>query len=64
MREHDPRKYAVECLRQAELTASSAARLMFLDMAQHWLDIAEQNEMIGVLGVRQELGVLPTAVVG
>jgi hypothetical protein len=49
VRDHDHRKYAEECLRRAEFTASWAARLMFLDMAQHWLNIAERAEMIGTL---------------
>jgi hypothetical protein len=44
MLEHDPRKYAEECLRQAEVAFSQADRLMFIDMAQGWLCMAQREE--------------------
>jgi hypothetical protein len=49
MREHDPRKYAEECLRQAEEAFSEADQLMFIDMASCWLWIAERDEIIAAL---------------
>jgi hypothetical protein len=54
MNKHDPRKYADECLRQAEAARSEADRLMFLDMAEGWRRIAEREEKIAALeaGVR------------
>jgi hypothetical protein len=54
MNKHDPRKYADECLRQAEAARSEADRLMFLDMAEGWQRIAEREEKIAALeaGVR------------
>jgi hypothetical protein len=54
MNKRDPRKYADECLRQAELARSDADRLMFLDMAEGWLRIAEREDKIAALeaGVR------------
>jgi hypothetical protein len=53
--EHDHRKYADECLRQAEVARSEADRLMFLDMAQVWRRIAERERQIAALeaGVRR-----------
>jgi hypothetical protein len=55
MNGHDPRKYADECLRQAEVARSEADRLMLLDMAEGWLRIAEREEKIAALeaGVRR-----------
>ena len=54
MNKHDPRKYADECLRQAEAARSEADRLMFLDMADGWRRLAEREEKIAALaaGVR------------
>jgi hypothetical protein len=49
MNKHDPRKYADECLRQAEVARSEADRLMFLEMAQDCLRIAEREEKIAAL---------------
>jgi hypothetical protein len=43
MREHDPRKYAAECLALAQSALSEADRLMFVEMAQVWLSIAERD---------------------
>jgi hypothetical protein len=46
---HDPRKYADECLRQADAARSEADRLLFLDMAEGWRRIAERKEEIAAL---------------
>jgi hypothetical protein len=51
MSERDPRKFAEECLKQAEGTSSETERAVFLDMAQGWLRIAERREMIAALEV-------------
>ncbi len=50
MNKHDPRKYADECLRQADAARSEADRRLFLDMAEGWRRIAERKEEIAALG--------------
>ena len=49
MNKHDPRKYADECLRQADAARSEADRLLFRDMAEGWRRIAERQEEIAAL---------------
>jgi hypothetical protein len=62
MDKHDHRKYADECLRQAEAARSEAERLMFLDMAEGWRRIAEREEKIAALeaGVQWTRGERPS----
>jgi hypothetical protein len=49
MRKCEPRKYAEECIKQATEALTESDRLLFLDMAQGWLGIAEREETIAAL---------------
>jgi hypothetical protein len=49
MRKHEPRRYAEECIKQAAEALTESDRLLFLDMAQGWLGIAEREESIAAL---------------
>ena len=46
MRKHEPRRYAEECIKQASEALTESDRLLFLDMAQGWIGIAEREETI------------------
>jgi hypothetical protein len=49
MRQHEPRRYAEECLKQASEALTNSDRRLFLDMAQGWLQLAEREEAIASL---------------